>query len=92
MELMDCQLVEKESLSSSHFKSELTIKQDPLLRKQIEQAAILGNVYHSKVNIYFMDDEGYKRVNTTIWAYGQSFILLKGGIFIPIDHIVRVEI
>lgn len=92
MEVMESIVVEKESISSSHFKTALSVKQDPLLRHQIEQAAILGNVHHSKVSIYFMDDEGFKRVNTTIWAYGQNFILLKGGVFIPIDHIVRVEI
>jgi hypothetical protein len=43
------------------------------------------------VSIYFHDDEGPKRVETTIWATGSKYICLKGGVWIPIDHIVEVK-
>jgi hypothetical protein len=52
---------------------------------------ILGNEYHTKVSICFIDDMGPKQIETTIWYAGTKFICLKGGRFIPIDHIVEVK-
>ena len=85
------ELVEKEIISSLHFKDTIIIDQDPAILNQIELAVRLGNAYHSKVSIVFMDDEGLKRVETTIWAHGAKFICLKGGVWIPISRIVEIK-
>lgn len=83
--------VEKEVIPSLSFHGEKKIKQHPELKNQLEQATRLGNGYHTKVSIYFHDDEGLKRVETTIWAAGNKYILLKGGVWIPISRIVEVK-
>ncbi len=84
-------VIEKEIVKDLSFKDPILIDQEPDLHKKLEEATRLGNGYHTKVGIVFHDDEGLKRVNTTIWATGQKYICLKGGMWIPIDHIVEVK-
>lgn len=85
------QLIEKEIIQSLSFKTRTRVKQHPNLPEQIKNATRLGNAYHSKVSILFEDDEGLKRVDTTIWADGSKYICLKGGIWLPIDRIVEIK-
>jgi hypothetical protein len=61
-----------------------------LRRMQLDRALILGNVDHSKVRIYFTDNEGFKQVETTIWAVTEERIILKSGMVIPIRRIHEV--
>jgi hypothetical protein len=91
MDISQYKTIEKESVSSMTFNKEMDIEQHEDLRYQLEQATRLGNGYHSKVSIYFHDDEGPKRVETTIWATGSKYICLKGGVWIPISRIVEVK-
>jgi len=51
---------------------------------------ILGNTHRGKVSIVFCDDEGLKKVTTTVWAVGEKFITLKGGVWIPISKIIDI--
>ena len=88
---LETQIVEKESISSLSFKGGDRIRQHPNLRQQIQEATRLGNAYHSKVSIYFQDDQGPKRVDTTIWAHGAKYICLKGGVWLPIDRIIEIK-
>lgn len=90
--LNQAQLIEKETISSLRFADQMKIKQHPDLEKQIEKAALLGNAYKSKVSILFYDDEGLKRVDTTIWAHGSRYICLKGGIWLPISRILEIKL
>jgi hypothetical protein len=85
------ELIEKELISTLSFEKRDPIKQHPNLMEQIIHATRLGNAYHSKVSIYFNDDQGPKRVDTTIWASGDRYICLKGGVWLPIDRIVEVK-
>jgi hypothetical protein len=91
MDIAAYKTVEKELVSSMTFNKEIEVEQHEELRHQLEQATRLGNGYHSKVSIYFHDDEGPKRVETTIWATGSKYICLKGGVWIPISRIVEVK-
>jgi hypothetical protein len=91
MQTIQVPTIEKELVPTLSFKKELKIKQAPDLRQQLEQATRLGNGYRTKVSIYFHDDEGLKRVETTIWATGSKYICLKGGIWIPIDRIQELK-
>lgn len=84
-------IVEKEAIQSLSFKEKKSIKQHPNLEEQIKSATRLGNAFHGKVSIIFEDDEGLKRVDTTIWAYGSKYICLKGGIWLPISRIVEIK-
>ena len=87
---METLLVEKESIPSLSFTDKTRVQQHPNLRKQIDKATILGNTHRRKVFIVFEDDDGVKRVNTTIWASGTKFVCLKGGIWIPINRLKEI--
>jgi len=84
-------LVEKERIPELSFKEVVIVPHNPDLHKQIEHAVRLGNAYHSKVSIVFFDDYGLKRVETTIWANGEKFISLKGGVWLPIARIISIH-
>ncbi|MDX2360799.1 MAG: hypothetical protein QNK23_08325 [Crocinitomicaceae bacterium] len=84
-------LIEKELIQSLTFKEKNSIEQHPNLAKQIEKGVRLGNTYRSKVSIYFRDDSGSKRVDTTIWAHGAKYICLKGGVWLPIDRLIEIK-
>lgn len=88
---MEPEVIEKEIVKDLSFRQPVTIKQDPELERHLDEATRLGNGYHTKVGIIFHDDIGLKRVNTTIWATGAKYICLKGGMWIPIDHIVELK-
>lgn len=91
METITITTIEKEMIPTLSFHGDKKIQQHPALKQQLEQATRLGNGYHTKVSIYFQDDEGMKRVETTIWATGNKYILLKGGIWIPIARISEIK-
>ena len=84
-------LIEKELISTLSFEKKNVVEQHPNLQEQIENATRLGNAYHTKVSIYFNDDFGLKRVDTTIWASGDKYICLKGGVWLPISRIVEIK-
>jgi len=83
--------VEKEVISSLPFSSKSQVQQHPRLMDQIKKATRLGNGYRGKVFIHFVDDDGLKCVNTTIWANGAKYICLKGGVWLPISRIVEIK-
>ncbi len=88
---MEPEVIEKEQVKELSFKSPMNLKQDPELQRHLAEATRLGNGYHTKVGIIFHDDEGLKRINTTIWATGSNYICLKGGMWLPINHIVELR-
>lgn len=89
---MEPVIIEKELVKDLTFKEVKEYKQDPELQRKLAEATRLGNGYHTKVGIIFYDDQGVKRINTTIWATGAKYICLKGGMWIPINHILDVKI
>ena len=95
MENPNIQIIEKEEVSALHFPSEeiLTSEKERKIRAtSIERAISLGNLEHHKVRIYFADDQGEKRVDTTIWAVTDSAIVLKQHTILPINRILKLEI
>ena len=88
---MQFKLVQKEVIPKLQFTSKIPIKQHPDLLKQIKKATLLGNAHRRKVDIFFHDDDGLKKVETTIWASGKKFICLKGGVWVPIERLTEVR-
>ncbi|MEN9302662.1 MAG: hypothetical protein RL264_1091 [Bacteroidota bacterium] len=88
---MEAQLVAKEIIPSLTFHDKTTVNQHPEIMQQIDRATILGNAHRTKVSIYFQDDAGPKKVETTIWAAGTKFICLKGGVWIPISRLIEIK-
>ena len=91
MQVLEVQTIEKESIAALSFHGEKVFHQHEDIRQQLEHATRLGNGYQTKVSIYFHDDEGLKRVVTTIWATGANYICLKGGVWIPISRIQEIK-
>lgn len=84
-------LIEKEKIPSLSFKNPVMIEQQEGLMKRLSEATKLGNIHHGKIAIIFKDDEGLKRVETTIWATGAKYICLKGGVWLPIARIKEIK-
>ena len=82
-------LIEKELIPSLSFTDASVIEQHPELSKQIQKAIRLGNTHKRKVKIVFQDDEGIKKVDTTLWASGSKFVCLKGGVWIPMNRLIE---
>lgn len=86
-------LIQKEQVSELRFPSSevLTSHEEINRRKnELSRALVLGNVDHSKVRIMFIDAEGPKMVETTIWAVTELRVVLKSGMVIPINRITEI--
>lgn len=87
--------IEKEDIKNLKFnKAEVLENTDDIKKRwnDLFRAQALGNLLQSKVHITFetADQKTYK-VHTTIWAVGQDFITLKGGIHIPVGAVIEVD-
>ena len=83
--------VEKEAIAGFSFKNHIPFDQNPALKEKLVEATKLGNLDKVKFSIDFYSDSGLKSVQTTIWATGNKFICLKGGLWIPISKIVDIR-
>lgn len=90
-EIINPTRVEKETIANLTFKNSVDFTQPPNLLKKLQDATGLGNMNKVKVLIIFHSDTGLKSVETTIWATGNKFICLKGGVWIPISKIVDIR-
>lgn len=91
---MNTLTIEKEIVNSLHFPEEdvLTTSVEKQRRRQaLRRASIIGNLDRTKVRIKFMDSEGLKEVNTTIWAVTPNYVILKGARLLPIHRIVSTS-
>ncbi|MEX1191001.1 MAG: hypothetical protein WED10_02655 [Brumimicrobium sp.] len=84
-------LIEKEAIPTLLFKKPVVLEQQEGLMERLLEATKLGNIHHGKIAIIFQDDEGLKRVETTVWATGLKYICLKGGVWLPISRIKEVQ-
>ena len=57
---------------------------------EINRALALGNLEHSKIQIYFEDNESKYKVDTTVWAVTDKNVVLKQGVRIPIHRIYKL--
>lgn len=86
-------VIDKEIVRDLSFPKDdvlVTTEERRQRRLTLDRALILGNVDHSKVKIYFSDNDGFKQVETTIWAVTEERIILKSGMVIPIRRIHEV--
>lgn len=87
-------LVEKEQLHAFNFAQEDVLTDLAARNKRrwdISRATSLGNIHRGKVEITFQTAEGEKiRVDTTVWAVDDLFIVLKADRYIPINSVLGV--
>ncbi len=87
------ELVSKEEIKNFKFpKTDVLIDIEEIKRRRIEleRSTVLGNIEQQKVFIYFEDEQGLKKVETTIWATTEKNIALKSGVHIPIHRIHKI--
>ncbi len=84
--------IEKESIQSLTFpKTDVLIDKDAIYQRNndLSRAQSLGNLEHSKIKIFFEDNQSKKMVETTVWAVTDNSVVLKQGIGIPINRIFK---
>ncbi len=88
------QIIEKEEIKFLQFPKEevLNSKTERHERNRtLKRALVLGNLEHQKVGIFFMDSNGFKKVETTIWGLTDKSVILKKSTVIPLERILRVS-
>jgi hypothetical protein len=88
------QLIDKEAVAGLRFpeKEVLTSKESIRERDtELHRALMLGNMEHTKIKIYFEDDESLKVVDTTVWGLTDKRVILKQGIVIPIHRVHKLK-
>ena len=91
----DFEIIEKESIENLKFPNKEVLTDKHLMnerRADLDRALTLGNLEHSKIKIYFADDESNKVVETTVWAVTDKRVILKQGVGIPIARILSVTL
>lgn len=86
--------IEKEEIAKLFFP-----KQDVLLTEEerksrlgeLQRAVDLGNEAHYKVVIVFEDTEKKRKVETTIWDVKSDYVVLKGGVKLPVARIHKIK-
>ena len=87
------EIIEKESIDKLHFplNDVLDDKEEINQRNSdLDRALSLGNLEHSKIKIYFEDDQSKKVVETTIWGVTDKRVILKQNMVIPINRIYKI--
>lgn len=95
MDVSSIQEIQKEEVVNCHFPSnEVLFDKDKINDRSaaLKRGETLGNLEHLKIKIIFEDDKGLKKVITTIWAVGDTNIVLKQGVVIPIHRIHEIRI
>ncbi|GEL11598.1 hypothetical protein SAMN05192550_2690 [Flavobacterium glycines] len=86
-------IIEKEDIASLKFPTTDVLDDDNEVKtriSEINRALSLGNLEHSKIKIFFEDNESKKIVNTTVWAVTDKNVVLKQGVMIPIHRIYKL--
>ena len=85
--------IEKEQIKFLQFPKEDVLYQmkDKVNRiVSLRRALALGNLEREKVRIIFVDNEGFKKVETTIWGFTDKEVILKQGTIIPVARVYNV--
>jgi len=84
--------IEKETIRSLKFpNSDVLQDNEAIYQRQsdLNRAQSLGNLEHSKIKIFFEDNQSKKVVETTVWAVTDNRVVLKQGVGIPINRIFK---
>lgn len=90
--LQQFETIEKETINSLNFPPFEVLEDyaDIVQRaSDLRRALTLGNLEHSKIRIYFEDNESKKMVETTVWGVTDNRVILKRGVNIPINRIYK---
>jgi len=88
-------VIEKDNVALLNFPvDEVLTSNDEIKQRKAdaERGMVLGNTYKGKVKIVFKDGEAVKQVETTIWAVTDKRVILKTGMGIPLNRIIKIKI
>ena len=91
----DFETIEKEMIENLRFPSSEVLFDLTKIKERttdLERALALGNLEHSKIKIYFADENSCKVVETTVWAVTDKQVILKQSVGIPINRIYSVKL
>ncbi|MBC5838021.1 hypothetical protein [Flavobacterium muglaense] len=89
----DFEIIEKENIQTLKFPHVEVLEDDNAINQrktELERALSLGNLEHSKIQIFFEDEQSKKMVETTVWALTDESVVLKKGVGIPINRILKI--
>lgn len=84
------EIIEKEKIQLLSFPNVEVLSSDEEIKQRfvdLNRALYLGNLEHSKIKIFFEDNQSKKVVETTVWALTDHRVILKKGFTIPIHRI-----
>ena len=87
--------IDKEKIESLKFPSTEVLTDKDLIQEresELNRALALGNLEHTKIKIYFEDDQSKKLVETTVWGVTDKRVILKQGVVIPINRVHKVSL
>lgn len=87
--------VDKSQLLNRNFnkKPELTVHVDRKnIDHKLQRALKLGNLHKTSVNLRFISDRELLQTEATIWAVTENYVMLKGGVMIPVECIIDVDV
>jgi hypothetical protein len=84
--------IEKEKIAHLSFPKAEVLEDVAEIKQRfsdLNRALSLGNLEHSKIKIYFEDNQSKKMVETTVWGLTDQRVILKQGNVIPINRIFK---
>ena len=58
---------------------------------KLQYAVRLGNEFKGKTTIVFETTKGPRAVETTVWSVTENYLMLKGGVAIPLASIIDLH-
>jgi len=87
--------IAKEKIETLKFPNDEVLKDKDLIKEresELNRALSLGNLEHTKIKIYFEDDQSRKLVETTVWGVTDKRVILKQGVVIPINRVHKISL
>lgn len=87
--------IAKEKIETLKFPNDEVLKDKDLIKEresELNRALALGNLEHTKIKIYFEDDQSRKLVETTVWGVTDKRVILKQGVVIPINRVHKISL
>lgn len=87
---MEHTMILKEDIGQYHIIPAQENKSE-FWKQELSYAVRLGNEFKGKTTVTFETSEGSRTVQTTVWSLTDNYIVLKGGITIPLNSITEVH-
>jgi hypothetical protein len=89
------QPIEKELIEKLKFPAAEVLSDSEKIKerkKDLDRALALGNLEHTKIKIYFQDEQSFNVVETTVWGVTDKRVILKQGVVIPIHRVHAIQL